>query len=44
MPKMNGYQFASWVKKESTYSNTPVIMISSLATPELKQKGYDFWC
>ncbi|MFN8576882.1 MAG: Hpt domain-containing protein [Candidatus Sericytochromatia bacterium] len=41
MPKMNGYQFASWVKKESTYSNTPVIMISSLATPELKQKGYD---
>ncbi len=41
MPKMNGYQFASWVKKESPYSNIPVIMITSLATPEFKMKGLE---
>jgi CheY-like chemotaxis protein len=40
MPKMNGYEFASWVKFESDYRQTPIIMVSSLATPELKARGY----
>ncbi|MEK7431877.1 MAG: Hpt domain-containing protein [Cyanobacteriota bacterium] len=41
MPKMNGFEFTTWIKKESTYHKTPVIMITSLATEEFKQKGAD---
>ena len=41
MPKMNGYQFASWIKKESDYRQIPVIMVTSLATDEFKAKGYE---
>jgi two-component system, chemotaxis family, sensor kinase CheA len=41
MPKMNGYQFASWIKKESDYRHLPVIMVTSLATDEFKAKGYE---
>ncbi|PIQ27565.1 hypothetical protein COW36_16480 [bacterium (Candidatus Blackallbacteria) CG17_big_fil_post_rev_8_21_14_2_50_48_46] len=41
MPKMNGYQFASWLKKESEYRNTPLIMVTSLASDEFKAKGFE---
>ncbi len=40
MPKMTGYEFASWLKHESEYRETPVIMVTSLATPEFKAKGW----
>ncbi|MBC7474034.1 MAG: response regulator, partial [Candidatus Sericytochromatia bacterium] len=40
MPKMNGYQFANWLKKESELYTIPVIMISSLSSPEQKEKAY----
>lgn len=40
MPKMTGYEFASWLKHESEYRDTPVIMVTSLATPEFKAKGW----
>ncbi|MEZ0370938.1 MAG: response regulator, partial [Candidatus Sericytochromatia bacterium] len=40
MPQMNGFEFASWVKLESEYRHTPVIMVTSLASPEFKAKGF----
>lgn len=41
MPKMNGYQFASWLKKESDYRGMPLIMVTSLASDEFKAKGFE---
>ncbi|MFN4150977.1 MAG: response regulator, partial [Candidatus Sericytochromatia bacterium] len=41
MPKMNGFQFTSWLKKESPFSNIPVIMVTSLASEEFKKKGVE---
>lgn len=40
MPHMTGYEFASWLKLESEYRATPVIMVTSLASPEFKAKGF----
>ncbi len=40
MPKMTGYEFASWLKKESDYRDTPLIMVTSLASDEFKAKGF----
>lgn len=41
MPKMNGFQFTSWLKKDSPFSNIPVIMVTSLASDEFKKKGVE---
>lgn len=41
MPKMNGFQLTTWIKKESPFSNIPVIMVTSLANDEFKKKGID---
>ncbi len=40
MPIMDGYGFTSWVKKESPYSHIPMIMVTSLAAEEFKQKAF----
>lgn len=41
MPKMNGFQLTSWIKKDSPFSNIPVIMVTSLANDEFKKKGIE---
>jgi two-component system chemotaxis sensor kinase CheA len=41
MPKMNGFEFTSWIKKDSPFSNIPVIMVTSLASDEFKKKGIE---
>ena len=40
MPIMDGYGFTSWVKKESPYKHIPMIMVTSLAAEEFKQKAF----
>ena len=41
MPKWNGFQLTTWIKKESPFANIPVIMVTSLASDEFKQKGME---
>jgi DNA-binding response OmpR family regulator len=41
MPIMDGYEFIRRVRKESRFSNTPVIFLSALGTREKIRAGYD---
>ncbi|MGV3524496.1 MAG: Hpt domain-containing protein [Candidatus Sericytochromatia bacterium] len=41
MPVMNGFEFAGWLKHQSDYRDTPVIMVTSLASPEFRAKGFE---
>jgi len=34
MPNMNGFEFLAWIRKSSTRKETPVVMLSSLDSPE----------
>ena len=38
MPNMNGFEFLTWVKKSSNRKDTPVIMLSSLDSPEIIER------
>jgi len=40
MPIMDGYAFTSWVKKESEFGHIPMIMVTSLAEEEFKQRAF----
>lgn len=39
MPEMNGFEFARRVKTESRWSNTPMVALSSHATPQDMDRG-----
>lgn len=41
MPVMDGYEFTSWVKKESEFSQIPMIMVTSLAEEEFKRRAFE---
>jgi DNA-binding response OmpR family regulator len=41
MPKMNGIEFLQWIKKEPDYEHIPVIMETSMTTPENIKEGID---
>ncbi len=39
MPVMNGFEFLEALRKESSTSRTPCLMLTTETKPELKQKG-----
>jgi two-component system chemotaxis sensor kinase CheA len=39
MPGMNGFEFASTVKKAGRWQNTPMVALSSHATPKDLERG-----
>ncbi|MCK5533776.1 response regulator, partial [bacterium] len=39
MPRMNGFQLTSWVKKKEKHKDMPVIIVTSLEKEEEKKKG-----
>ncbi|MGK5095331.1 hybrid sensor histidine kinase/response regulator [Deltaproteobacteria bacterium TL4] len=41
MPGLNGFELTSRIKQNEKYSETPVIIVSSLATSEMKRKGIE---
>ncbi|MBF0239249.1 MAG: hybrid sensor histidine kinase/response regulator [SAR324 cluster bacterium] len=41
MPGINGFELTKKLKASQTYSGVPVIIVSSLASPEMKRKGID---
>jgi len=38
MPNMNGFEFLTWIRRSSSRKNTPVIMLSSLDSPEVIER------
>ena len=38
MPRMDGYTFVENLRKNEKYSHTPIIVVSSLDTPEVKER------
>lgn len=38
MPNMNGFEFLTWIRKSSARKTTPVIMLSSLDSPEVIER------
>jgi DNA-binding response OmpR family regulator len=41
MPKMNGMEFLKWIKKQPNYNQIPVIMETSMISPENIKEGID---
>jgi len=41
MPGMNGFQLTQALKDTEEYEDIPIIIVSSLCTPEVKRKGID---
>ncbi len=41
MPGINGFELTSRLKSQEEYSEIPVIIVSSLSTPDMKQQGID---
>lgn len=41
MPGMNGFELTQALRKEKKTQNTPIIIVSSLATKEVKQRGIE---
>jgi len=38
MPNMNGFEFLAWIRRSSTRKNVPVVMLSSLESPEVIER------
>jgi len=38
MPNMNGFEFLTWVRRSSPRKNVPMVMLSSLDTPEVIER------
>lgn len=38
MPNMNGFELLAFIKKSPTFGKTPVIMLSTLDTPEVQER------
>lgn len=38
MPNMNGFEVLAFVKKSATHKDTPVLMLSTLDTPEVLER------
>ena len=38
MPNMNGFELLAWIKKSAARAKTPVVMLSSLESPEVKER------
>ncbi|PIQ27570.1 hypothetical protein COW36_16455 [bacterium (Candidatus Blackallbacteria) CG17_big_fil_post_rev_8_21_14_2_50_48_46] len=39
MPKMDGFELTSWIRKDSQHQRVPVLMVTSYGDPEFQKKG-----
>jgi len=38
MPNMNGFEFLTWIRRSSGHRDVPVVMLSSLESPEVIER------